>query len=415
MKKRKLFEILLKEKSNNKISIVIGPRQVGKTTILKALYDELVNNNNGLFLDLDILSNFEKIESFEKLMNTIRLDGYRDDQKKFFYLFLDEFQRYSDLSLIMKNVYDNHKNIKIYATGSSSLTIKSRIQESLAGRKNLHYLYPLDFEEFLWFKEEGIDQFNNMKRLRGENINMGILKDLLKEFMVYGGYPEVVLSKGHSKKVDVLRNIFDVYAKKELVTYLKIENVIGAKKLIEFIAVNNGQKTNYDEAAEKCSIKVYNLKSYLEVLKETFLVFELRPFFTNKSKELVKIPKLYFVDNGVRNFFYNNFNDVDTRNDAGFLFEGYVLGEMIKGGFKNIKFWQDKNKHEVDFVIDLVSSQIPVEVKFKKKLKKNDFAGIRAFLSDYDAKSKYIINLGAQKKINGISLKLPFNFSAYIK
>jgi len=415
MKKRKLFETLLKEKGNSKISIIIGPRQVGKTTILKALYEKI--GTNALFLDLDILTNFEKINSYDKLINTIRLDGYRDDQKKFFYLFLDEFQRYADLSLIMKNVYDHNKNIKIYASGSSSLKIKKQIQESLAGRKNLHYLYPLDFEEFLWFKqdEKAIAQFQNIKSLKGEDININYLINLLNEFMIYGGYPEVVLTKDYNEKINVLRSIFDIYVKKELVAYLKLEKIIGVKKLIEFLAINNGQKIKYEEIANRCSLKEYEAKSYIEILKETYLIFELRPFFTNKNKELVKIPKIYFIDNGVRNFFFNNFNDLNLRNDAGYLFEGYLLGELIKYGLKNIKFWQDKNRHEVDFIIDFVSRQIPIEVKFKKKLKNDDFIGMKSFLEDYEAKNKYIINIGIQKTIKGISLKLPFNFSADIK
>jgi len=411
MKERKLFKKLIREKANNKISIVLGPRQVGKTTILKAVYEKICIHNKGLFLDLDILTNFEKVSSFEGLINTIRLSGYKDDQKDFFYLFLDEFQRYSGLSMIMKNVYDNCKNIKIYASGSSSLKIKEQVQESLAGRKNIHFLYPLDFEEFLLFKEndKAITQFNNITRLKGEHLNNILpLRGLLHEFMVYGGYPEVVLAEKHDEKLKILRSIFDLYVKKELVDYLKLEKIMGIKKLIELLAINNGQKIKYEEIADRCPLKTYEARDYIEILKETFLIFELRPFFTNKSKELVKIPKIYFIDNGVRNFFFNNFNQLSIRNDSGFLFEGYVLGELIKHGFENIKFWQDKNRHEVDFIIDLVSRQIPIEVKFKNKLKKDDLIGLDMFLKNYPTKEAYLINTGIQTKSGKIDLMLPF-------
>jgi len=198
VKERKISEKLVKERNNNKIIIVLGPRQVGKTTVLKALHEQI----SGLFLDLDILENFEKISSYSNLINILKLEGYKENQKEIFYLFLDEFQRYADLSKIMKNVYDNHKNIKIYASGSSSLKIKEQIQESLAGRKVIYRLYPLDFEEFLWFKEDdkAIKQLNNVPNLKGERLS--VLRDLLYEYMVYGGYPEVVLAnKGDKPKI----------------------------------------------------------------------------------------------------------------------------------------------------------------------------------------------------------------------
>ncbi|MBU2100875.1 ATP-binding protein, partial [Candidatus Micrarchaeota archaeon] len=401
---------------NNKITIILGSRQVGKTTVLNALYEKF-SENNCLFLDLDVLENFEKVSSYTNLINTLKLEGYELNQKKMFYLFLDEFQRYEDLSVIMKNVYDNHKNIKIYASGSSSLKIREQIQESLAGRKRLYYLYPLDFEEFLWFKEDSkaTNQLKNINKLSGKNLGLGLLKGYLKEYLVFGGYPEVVLTNKHEKKVDVLKSIFDLYVKKELVGYLKFGKIVGVKKLIEYIATNNGQKIKYEEAAYKCSLKQYEVKEYIEILKETFLVTLVRPFFSNKNKELIKIPKIYFLDNGVRNFFINNFNKVELRNDSGFLFEGFVLQELIKTRADNIKFWQDKQRHEVDFIVDLISRQIPVETKFKEKLKQSDFIGLNTFLENYNIKKAFLINLSMQKNNKKIKIKLPFNLSKNIK
>lgn len=308
----------------------------------------------------------------------------------------------------MKNIYDNHKNIKIFASGSSSLKIKEQIQESLAGRKKLYHLFPLDFEEFLWFKEKGITQLKNTPYLSGDNINMGILSELLEEYLIYGGYPEVVLSKN---KKEIFQSIFDLYVKKELVGYLKFGKIIGIKKLIEYLALNNGQKIKYDEAANRCSLKQYEVKEYLEILKETFLIDIIRPFYTNKNKELVKIPKIYFIDNGVRNYFINNFNKLSLRKDSGFLFEGLVFQEFKKNGFENIKFWQDKNKHEVDFVLDLISRQIPVEVKFKNKLKHEDFVGLNIFQEEYKNEKQYLINLGSQKKKGKTNIWLPFQIN----
>lgn len=418
MKKRKIFTILLKQKEEKKISFLLGARQVGKTTLLLALYDELcvLQKQKGAYLDLDIFSNFEKISSFEALVNYIILQGYEKEQKSFFYLFLDEFQRYGDLSRIMKNVYDTLPNVKIYASGSSSLHIKSQIQESLAGRKKVNHIYPLDFEEFLWFKEENdaLEQFKNTKRLKGEDLEKTTSKlhKLLSEFLLFGGYPELVLKKRPEEKIAVLESIFDLYVRKDLIEYLNVKNILGVKKLIEYIAVNNGQKIKYEEIGKISGLGFIEVLNYLEILKETYLISIIRPFFTNKNKELVKIPKIYFIDSGVRNYFIKNFNALELRQDSGFLFETYVFSELLKAGNtpEQLKFWQDKNKHEVDVILDKVQMQIPIEIKWKYTLKREDISNLHIFMQNYSVKKGYIINLGVQKKKKSIILKLPYDF-----
>lgn len=413
MLKRKLYTELLSEKSSKKISIILGPRQVGKTTLLKQLYQTICKNHQGIYLDLDILSNFEKVSTYENLINSITLEGYIKTQKSVFYLFLDEFQRYSGFSKILKNIYDNHDNLKIYATGSSSIKIKDEIQESLAGRKNIHYLFPLDFEEFIIFKnnKDALQQLQNVNKLTGKELNTPLLLNLLKEFMVFGSYPEVVLISKPQEKIKILNSIFDLYVKKDLIEYLNIKRILHVKKLIEILSVNHGQKIKFEELAKVCSLKEYEVKNYIEILKETFLITELRPYFTNKNKEIVKIPKIYFIDPGVRNYFLNNFIETDKRIDNGFLFEGFVLSEFHKAGHKNIKYWQDKNKREVDFIIDKIHEQIPVEVKFKRNLKQNDFKGLKAYIKQYPETQKmFLINPIAQytESVNNINVILPY-------
>ncbi|MDO8741437.1 MAG: ATP-binding protein [Candidatus Woesearchaeota archaeon] len=416
---RKIFKKLKDQAKDKKIALLLGARQVGKTTLLKELYLELSESNRCLFLDLDIISNYEKVGTFENLINTIKLNGYKEEQKEFFYLFLDEFQRYPALAKIMKNVYDNFNNVKIYASGSSSLAIKSQIQESLAGRKKINVIFPLDFEEFLWFKQNDklLNKFQNIKGLKGENLHSSLkeFNDLLKEFLIFGGYPEVVLKISKQEKIDVLSGIFDLYVKKDLVEYLNIERILEMKKLIEFLAINNGKKIKYEEISSLTSLKFNETKRYLEILRETYMVEILRPFYTNKNKELVKIPKIYFIDNGVRNFFINNFNELSLRDDSGFLFEGFVLSEFLKKGAKNIRFWQDKNGHEVDMLLEENSVLIPIEVKFKQSLKSEDFRGTNAFLNDYPkTKKSYLINFGSQKTSGNTHLILPYSLGKII-
>ncbi len=379
--KRKLYKKLLSEKDSRKISIIIGPRQVGKTTLLKQLHEEL----GGLYVDFDILENVERFDSYTNFLTSIKLAGY--DEKKRFYLFLDEFQKFVDLSNILKNIYDHHPNIKIYATGSSSITIKNSIQESLAGRKFLHNLYPLDFEEFLMFKKIDVDRLKLLRDFEGE-LPKAEFKMELEEFMRFGGYPEVVLN---NNKEEILASIFDTFIKRDLVDYLNVKDLLGVKKLIQYIAINNGGKLNITDISQQLNLKRERVVNYLELLEETFILKRIVPFYTNKSKEITKLYKEYFIDPGVRNYFCKNFNQLDIRTDVGFLFETFVLGEIVKNSDFDVKYWQDKQKHEVDFIIDKIHTQIGLEVKYKEKLKSEDYKGITYIKSAVD--SSFVVNL----------------------
>ncbi len=414
LKTRKIFAELLRQKDDRKISFLVGPRQIGKTTLLKQLHNEicLERKNHGVFLDLDIFTNFEKTSTFENLVNLLKLNGYDESGKDRFYLFLDEFQRYSDLSIVMKNAYDNLANVKIYASGSSSLEIKDKIRDSLAGRKKVNTIYALDFEEFLHFKDEDrvIAELKNTRALSGAGLEKAMHKThgLLEEFLIFGGYPEVVLQKVPEKKIGVLESIFDLYIKKDLSEYLKIKDIAGVKKLIEYLAINNGQKIKYEEIGKTASLGFKETKGYIEILKETYIVTELRPFFTNKNKELVKIPKIYFIDSGVRNYFIKNFNPARLRSDAGYLFEGHVVSEMLKKGASpdSMNFWQDKNRHEVDLILE----KTPIEIKYKKDPGRGDEVGLKAFLQEYpETKKAFLVNLGTQKKHAKIHYSLPYH------
>lgn len=412
---RKILKKLKMQIKERKISLLLGARQVGKTTIMKMLFSELSSQHKCLFLDVDVLSNYEKISTFENLLNLLRINGYNEKQTEQFYLFLDEFQRYPVISKIMKNVYDTLPNVKIFASGSSSFTIKNQIQESLAGRKIITEIFPLDFEEFLTFKkEEGlVSNLRHIAKLRGDKLNRS-LKDyrrLMEEFMIFGGYPEVALKNSPEEKKQVLESIFDLYVKKDLVEYLNINKLLEVKKLIEFLAINNGQKIKYEEISKMSSLSFNEIKRYLEVLFETYLIKEIRPFYTNKNKELVKIPKIYFIDNGVRNYFINNFNELRLRNDSGFLFEGFVLSELLKRSSKQIRFWQDKNFNEVDFIVEKDDKIIPLEVKFKEELKSEDQRSLKVFLESYaQVKKSSIINLSNQTTNKPIMFILPYTF-----
>ncbi len=415
MKPRKIFPSLYQEKDKRKHTIIIGPRQVGKTTILQSLYRKICEQEGckGIFLDVDVFSQYEQVANLERALNTFKLHGYVTGSP--FYVFLDEFQRYADLSMLLKNLYDHYPDIKLYATGSSSLVIKNQIQESLAGRKFLHFLYPLDFEEYLIFRgdEIALNLLKSVPNLEGTNLDKVIqgLLTHLNDFLIWGGYPEVCLTSDIVEKQQILQSIFDLYVKKELVEYLQIKKVQPVKQLISFLAVNHAQKIKFEELSQLTGLAIKTVKNYLQILEKTFLIHIQRPFFTNKNKELVKIPKIYFIDNGVCNFFLQNFAPIHLRSDAGFLFESFVLSEFLKNGISGdrIKFWQDKNKNEVDFVLDKTSLLIGIEVKWKSLLKKRDFRGLNAFKRFYKHSQLFLINTGQQMQDGEFRCLLPFS------
>jgi|WetSurMetagenome_2_1015567.scaffolds.fasta_scaffold46624_2 uncharacterized protein len=415
IKNRIIFEELLEQKDDLKISLLIGARQVGKTTLLKQLYEKICieEKKKGIFLDLDIFTNFEKVGTFENLLNTVKLNGYEEKQKDFFYLFLDEFQRYSDFSIILKNVFDNLKNVKIYASGSSSIKIKNQIQESLAGRKIITKIYPLGFIEYLQFQEKTnlLEQIKNITKLKGIELDKTTreLRKELESFLIFGGYPEVALTKTQEKP-KILEGIFDLYIKKDLIEYLNIKKIANVKKLIEFLAINHGQKIKYEELCQISSLDYKEVLNYLNILEETFLIKTIRPFYKNKNKELVKVPKIYFIDSGVRNYFINNFNESRLRSDFGHLFEGFIVSELVKQGREGIKFWQNKNKQEVDLILE-EGKIIPIEIKFKENLKSDDEIGLKVFLEEYKSKEGYLINLSTQEKRGKISFILPYGLN----
>ncbi|WP_045211681.1 ATP-binding protein [Desulfonatronovibrio magnus] len=420
-KNRQIFSRLEEQSKNNKITLLIGARQVGKTTLLSEIYRRLPQDCPKLFLDLDVYSNYEKVSTYENCLNILKLNGYKPNHERRFFLFLDEFQRYSDISLVLKNLADHHPDVKIFASGSSSLAINERVQESLAGRKRTVRVYPLSFKEYLEFVDQSelLEKVNNISGVKSKNLKVLVPEVFteLEKFMIYGGYPEVAQVQDQEKE-EVLASIFDLYVKKDLVDFLALDRIKHAKTLIQHLAINNGQETPYSQLAQVASINEKTAKNYVEILRETFIITVHTPFFTNRNKELVKTPKIYFLDNGVRNYFLNNFNGPQIRPDASFLFEGFVISELIKNGFKpdRLKFWRTKNRQEVDLVLNHDSGPVPVEIKYKSHLKVSDFQGLFTFCENYSqSQGLYLINPYNNQPSKEVCLLSPFELEGLNK
>jgi len=400
---------------NNKVVVLLWPRQVWKTTIMKYFVSELEKKmEKVMFLDLDIYKNYEKVENYNKFINYLKINWYDEVDDNYYYVFLDEFQKYKDFTKVLKNIYDNNSNIKIIVSWSSSLTIKNNVSESLAWRKRIINIYPLKFKEFLLFKNEQklYDNYENISKLKWKWLYSSLENYyvLLYEFMIFGWYPAVVLEDNYVEKQKILADIFDLFIRKDLWEYLKIDKIKVVKDILKFIAINNWWKIRYQEIAEISNVSMHTIKNYIEILKELFLFIELKPYYTNKNLEIVKMPKIYFIDNWVRNYFIKNFIELDLRQDKWELFEWFVLWEFIKiwVDVDSIKYWNDKNKREVDVIIDNISEIIPYEIKFKKIIKSKDLLWLKVFTKKYNVKWN-LINLDINSKTETYNFLLSFN------
>ncbi|MFQ5584861.1 MAG: ATP-binding protein, partial [Calditrichia bacterium] len=300
---RDLEERLKKSFDNHRITVVIGPRQSGKTTLIKELHDTC--RLPRLYIDLDIWENQSVFQSYSEAVNFLGFHGYRKNTP--FVVFLDEIQAVANISNTLKNLHDQELSLKIFATGSSSLEIFRHFRESLAGRKEIFHLYPLNFQEYMAFKDA--DLASRILSIPLSKIPGNIRQKIslwLKEFFVFGGYPEVALTPETESKKEIIRNIFDLFVKKDLIAHLNIKNPQTALNILRYIAINMGNVLNYSDICTSLQVDVNTLKRYLMLLNETFVLKTLPPFYTNKNKEIVRAPKIYFVDAGARNYFLKN-------------------------------------------------------------------------------------------------------------
>ncbi len=370
------------------IIAIIGARQCGKTTLMEHVFKKLKNAKFISFEDRTILELFIKdINSF--------IDIYVKDVN---YLFIDEFQYAKDGGKQLKYIFDNYK-IKIFISGSSSSELSIQSIKYLVGRIFILNLHPLSFGEFLNYKNKEIYGIQIKSKILSEPIIREINK-YYEEFAIYGGYPAVVLSKDREDKEEVLKNIFNTYFLKEIKEILQLPEDFKLSKLIKILALQIGGLTNYNELSTASGFDYRELLKYLNVLKKTFICLDCIPFFKNKKKELVKTPKIYFLDNGFRNAVIKNFQHLENRTDIGELNENFIASELAKSGI-DLRYWRTKAGAEVDFILENEGEIIPIEVKSSLRDSKIT-RGYRSFLEEYNPKKGFVLSLGLfdQIKIN---------------
>lgn len=393
MIKRKLLEEIKKHLSKPEITLIVGPRQAGKTTIMKTLEEELKRKGERtLYLNLDIEHDKEHFRSQASLLRRIELEFGKNKG----YVFIDEIQRKEDAGLFLKGIYDMGLPYKFIVSGSGSVELKERIHESLAGRKRVFELLPLSFEEFINYKtgykyEERLTEYFEIEKAKSFI--------LFEEYLNFGGYPRVVLEEELSEKLSLMNEIYQSYIERDIYYLFKIQKLPEFSRLVKILADSVGRIINLSEISTITGLSLKTLKEYLWYLEKTFIVSKITPFFRNLRKELSKSPVYYFYDIGLRNFSIGEFGKV---RDYSFLFQNFVylaLLAKIQDTAFQIHFWRTKDKAEIDFVIDTGVSLIPLEVKYKNLRKPEITRALRSFIERYSPPQALIVNLSLNEKV----------------
>lgn len=402
---RSLYKGLKDHLNHEEITLLIGPRQAGKTTLLKKLAQELKEAGNFcLFFNLDIDIDAQFFISQSRFLE--RVDALAGRKKA--YIFIDEVQRIENAGLFLKGLYDRKLPYKLIATGSGSLELKEKIAESLVGRKRNFYLPTVSIREFIDYKTN--EQYSaNLSQLLATDT---ILEDqLLREYLAFGGYPKVVTSKTFDEKRKILAEIFQGYVERDIQLLLKLEKSQAFTTLLQLLASRSGKMINYNDLANLTGIAISTLKNYLWYSEKTFITEGISPFFRNKEKEIVKAPQYYFLDSGLRNFLLGS-NDLNSRpEDFGFLFQQMIF-HLLKDQFKNtaasIHYWRTQNQAEVDFVVNKGLSLLPVEVKASSMDRPKIQRSFQSFIDHYHPPEAWIINRSLDTSVEINNTKVYF-------
>lgn len=374
------------------IIAVIGPCQSGKTTLLSHLQKEMESSRMITFEDVDIRLLFEKdIHTF--------IDLY---VKPSHCLLIDEFQYAREGGQKLKLIFDTVADKKIFISGSSLIDLTISSVRSLVGRIFTFTLYPLNFSEFLSFRDP--DLFLLREKAQKEVLSEPLRKrffSLFEEFLRFGGYPRVVTATDEDEKKEVLKNLVNLYLLRDVRDIIGLVDDYAIVQLIRSLALQIGNVLVYQELQNATGQSAAAVRKYLNMLEKTYVLSLVRPYFTNKRLELVKNPKVYFIDTGLRNAVVGHFQPLVLRSDKGALYENHVFSERIKAD-RQVKFWRTKSGAEVDFVID---SSVPVEVK-------SHLSGpvigksLYSFIEKYRPEKAYILNenLFTDEMFNGAKI-----------
>ncbi len=394
--KRKILGDLQNHLIQKEMSLIVGPRQAGKTTLMFQLKDYLEKRGERtLFLNLDFEQDKQFFTSQTALLNRIRLEF----GKKMGYVFIDEIQRKENAGIFLKGIYDVQIPHKFIVSGSGSVDLKEKIHESLAGRKRIFELNTVSFEEFVHFRtgyryEDRLPEFLSIEAAKA--------KEFFIEYLNFGGYPRVILADTLQEKIRLIDEIYNSYIEKDISYLLRVEKTDVFRNLVKVIASQIGGMVNLTELSSTLGISIQTVKNYLLYAEKTFIIKSVTPYFSNIRKEISKAPVLYFMDLGLRNYSLGLFGRISLLSEMGFLFQNmvfHILREKWRYEGALIHFWRTKDRAEVDFVINIGKDVLPVEVKCRELKDVTIGRPLRNFIITYNPKEAWIINLSLRKEI----------------
>jgi len=376
-----------------------GPRQSGKTTLLKILAKKLEGKGKITYLNFE---DPDVLEAFERNPKAY-IQSFLAGRERHFFL-MDEYHYVREAGRKLKLLYDTFEQAKFVVTGSSSLELGGGRGKFLVGRAFFFELLPFSFHEFLMARDERLARLQFQKNeilkkfLKGDEVELEEeepfckeFEPLLHEYMRYGGYPAVVLSKEEETKRMVLKGIYDTYVSRDVIEFLRFADAFKYRDCVRALSASLGGILNYHELASTVGSYFREVKRIVSILSETYIITLLRPFYRNPRTELRKAPKVYFFDPGLRNYIINNFSPLDFRPDRGQLAENFVLLELMRMvGRDNIHYWRTIAKAEVDFVLRLDGDLVPVEVKYQKMDPKVP-RSLRNFIQAYEPSRAVIV------------------------
>jgi len=366
MESRKILKDLKIHLLNKEFSIITGARQTGKSTLLKQLRDYCREQKiSSVFLNLENRAILTELND-----NPLNLLRYIPEARERTIILIDEIQYMDDPSNFLKLIYDEHSDlIKIVASGSSAFYIDSKFRDSLAGRKKLFQLYTCSFDEYLLLSGK-YELLEEQKRLAGrpdyKSTFISYLRNEWEDYMIYGGYPAIITESGREEKIDRLREIRDSFVKRDILES-GIKNESAFYKLFRILAAQTGSLVNVNELSSTLRIKNETVINYLNIMQKCFHIVMIRPYYANIRNELIKMPKVFMLDTGLRNCLTDNFLPVYERTDRGDLWENTFFRVLAdKYGTDPIQFWRTASGNEIDFVISDSGKLKAYEVKYDK-------------------------------------------------
>jgi hypothetical protein len=371
---RKLYSDIVSNLDRKEYLIITGARQVGKTTILKQLakylHEQQIVNYYLTFENPDILNTVN-----EHPENILRFTGISSASKgnspiQKIILLVDEVQYLKNPSNFLKYHYDvNGDWLKIVATGSSAFYLDTKFKDSLAGRKRIFELFPLDFEEYLRFKgfPDGLKEWELM-RTNPDYISLSYREIfiLFEEYLTYGGYPAVVLEKDRHEKKEILNDIVKTYLKRDVLDSNQ-SDFLKVIQLLKVLANQTGQLVNTNELSNTLRFANATVENYLYVLQKCYHIGLIPPYYGSLRKELTKMPKVYFHDLGFRNSLLNLWQSPPDRPDRGHQIENYLFIRLRQlYGQERIRYWRTTSGNEIDFIVTSEpDGGFAIESKFK--------------------------------------------------